>query len=530
MNGSAAGFAQIGYHGASGGNINILFTSGNINMQEGPSLPDYVQIGNGSLNGDVSGNITGDILVQNTLVGSSGALNLNLNGAPGQPWLGNFAGSGFSETGNVTILVPNEDENNNNADYIKPIIEQDLAGGNVIYGQTQKGNQSGNDILYGDTAIYSSPFNFTLLDSSSIYLGGSLQNTGAGTITLVAGWNGSTLGAALTTTPNAYGLNGNTVIIGAKDPKGDVVTGNIVLGGAGGTTILANGLVLDAINGSVLVGSAGSLTGGVNVMTGSGGVTLAGGSGNGDFAQIGNQGPLPTNPPGGTISISTSGPVTLTGGAGTGAYAQVGDNSGSATSSSGYNNVAQVSVTSSNNALVTGSGAGSYALIGNGDDQAQVVTPPPPSNPPPASPGTIQTQVANDPQTIGFVASQNAATSALSNDSANINVNTVVLVVNPPTTNPGATTVTASVSSSSSNPIATLTGQGGQNNEPASASDTATTTIASSLNGSSKPPISHPLIPGVLSQITQASATKNVHGIPPADQDFSSWGNEAFWQ
>jgi hypothetical protein len=35
------------------------------------------------------------------------------------------------------------------------------------------------------------------------------------------------------------------------------------------------------------------------------------------------------------------------------------------------------------------------------------------------------------------------------------------------------------------------------------------------------------LIPGVLTQIL---VSETAHGIPPADQDFSSWGNEALWR
>jgi hypothetical protein len=34
----------------------------------------------------------------------------------------------------------------------------------------------------------------------------------------------------------------------------------------------------------------------------------------------------------------------------------------------------------------------------------------------------------------------------------------------------------------------------------------------------------------MLSQTTPTAAGHAVYAIPPADQDFSSWGNEALWQ
>jgi hypothetical protein len=37
------------------------------------------------------------------------------------------------------------------------------------------------------------------------------------------------------------------------------------------------------------------------------------------------------------------------------------------------------------------------------------------------------------------------------------------------------------------------------------------------------------LIPGVLKQVVTMNAN-NPHGIPPADVDYSSWGNEALWR
>ncbi len=37
------------------------------------------------------------------------------------------------------------------------------------------------------------------------------------------------------------------------------------------------------------------------------------------------------------------------------------------------------------------------------------------------------------------------------------------------------------------------------------------------------------IIPGVLTQIVSIGP-RSPHGVPPADEDYSSWGNEALWR
>jgi hypothetical protein len=76
-------------------------------------------------------------------------------------------------------------------------------------------------------------------------------------------------------------------------------------------------------------------------------------------------------------------------------------------------------------------------------------------------------------------------------------------------------------------PLATL--DDGKENSGPNTSDTATVVIADSLDGAKKPTSSTTLMNGMLKQ-TMPGAGSNLHGVPPADQDFSSWGNEALWQ
>jgi len=52
--------------------------------------------------------------------------------------------------------------------------------------------------------------------------------------------------------------------------------------------------------------------------------------------------------------------------------------------------------------------------------------------------------------------------------------------------------------------------------------------ISDSLSGQKNSQV-HLLMTRLLVQIVPTNA-RGFYGVPPADQDFSSWGNEALWQ
>src|SRR5436853_189719 len=54
-------FAQLGYHGAGGGDIVVV--GSDLTIQGGSSQHATAQIGNGSLTGDAGGDVTGDIVI-----------------------------------------------------------------------------------------------------------------------------------------------------------------------------------------------------------------------------------------------------------------------------------------------------------------------------------------------------------------------------------------------------------------------------------------------------------------------------------
>jgi hypothetical protein len=66
---------------------------------------------------------------------------------------------------------------------------------------------------------------------------------------------------------------------------------------------------------------------------------------------------------------------------------------------------------------------------------------------------------------------------------------------------------------------------GGTNSDESA--DSATDELGQSLGGHKHTTQTVSLIPGVLTQVVD---TETPHGIPPANQDFSSWGNEALWR
>ena len=71
-----------------------------------------------------------------------------------------------------------------------------------------------------------------------------------------------------------------------------------------------------------------------------------------------------------------------------------------------------------------------------------------------------------------------------------------------------------------------------EDNEEPQQSDAVANSVGDSLSGTpgSVPSNFVSLIGGLLQQYTPPPGQGTPHGVPPPDQDYSSWGNEAFWQ
>jgi hypothetical protein len=108
-------------------------------------------------------------------------------------------------------------------------------------------------------------------------------------------------------------------------------------------------------------------------------------------------------------------------------------------------------------------------------------------------------------------------------------VNNVVYnsVSAPPPVQPDSSTTTTTTGSPT--PLDELTDNSGS--EGQEAADGLSQSLSQSLNpGTTKIAfVSRTLIPGVLTQVV-AVESNGPHGVPPADEDYSSWGNEALWR
>ncbi len=238
------GYAQLGYHGGGGGNINVNLTQdlyidggdSNTQFQDENTLPHgtqpgsagYAMIGNGAIfGGEVEGGVTGDIDIR-----AAGITEFSDN-ASGVAWLGNASG-GSPESGNVTLVTGSLVDLSEITD-LNTIFADDLNGGNFTLGFTGDGTTTVNSEPFD----YSSSFTFNLLSTHDIAIGGSIQNIGSGAINVVAGWDGLTLDASQFNQAGVFGNNNEGVTIGGNSQ-------GVSVGSHGGTTSIdAASLTLD---------------------------------------------------------------------------------------------------------------------------------------------------------------------------------------------------------------------------------------------------------------------------------------------
>ncbi|MEI9886954.1 MAG: filamentous hemagglutinin N-terminal domain-containing protein [Rhizomicrobium sp.] len=283
-----AGFyAQVGYHGATGGDISVV-ADGDVTLTGGAALHDYAMIGNGSLNGDVVGNVTGNIDIR-----AGGVTTVSAVPGNAPAWIGNVAADGYSATGNLLLVSGSYDV----APSFASMISADLAGGDVTIGATDPEAAGGVSV----PAIYNSSHTLNLLFAGSIGILASIQNGGSGAINIVAGWDGVTLDPAHFFDPGVYGNNDSVVLVGSQYAAGDVAIGSF----GGTTTIAGASITVAGVNGYAQVGYRG-LSGGAIGLHASGAVTLAGGESASHWAQVGNGLVFGANDAGGDVGIAAA--------------------------------------------------------------------------------------------------------------------------------------------------------------------------------------------------------------------------------
>ncbi|HEY7979223.1 MAG TPA: hypothetical protein VID67_13600, partial [Rhizomicrobium sp.] len=276
----------------------------------------------------------------------------------------------------------------------------------------------------------------------------------------------------------------------------------------------------DFLNNGAANGSSGTISGDIavavatpNTHNGNDPLTLTAGTGANSFAQIGNGGQGENIPAAGAnVTFTISGNVTVADltltGSNTGAngYAQIGNGDASKT---GFGNVTGQVALGQGTAItyVPGTAPGSSTGLGNATGTGTVT-------------GTLPANTGVDAGTQGSVASitQNSTTPT--------NFNLATVVVTPEVTlfnfsDKGTTP-------QGPTPLDQLADN--SNSEGEIASDSVSQSVGESLGeGKTIYVTSKTLIPGMLKQIVTLTRN-NPNGIPPADEDYSSWGNEALWR
>ena len=352
--------AQIGNGGTfdqgyTGGNINgtIAINAGNGFQLDAGTMQDAVALlGNGDALQGRAGNVSGDIALN--VVGDT-KIDTNVCATA---WIGNVAGFGNVETGNLTIITTSSGDLSGQEFLTSDLGSGGSDGGNVFVGFTDPTN--GVTFSLGES--YTSSHTFTLAGASDLTIDNNIINDGSGDVNLIAGWDGHTTDLTALTNSNVtsattYGAN-----------SGGVTIENASVGSAGGkTTVAGYTITLDGTYGPSQIGYYGDGGGDITVLSKTD-VTLRGSSfDGGGFAQIGNGGDHDQEGTGntGNISIIAGGNLMLTGGEGS-YYAQVGNGGAE------LNGTVSGDISVNVNGDITlegysGSGADhGYALIGNG--------------------------------------------------------------------------------------------------------------------------------------------------------------------
>ncbi|MBS0273178.1 MAG: filamentous hemagglutinin N-terminal domain-containing protein, partial [Proteobacteria bacterium] len=109
---------------------------------------------------------------------------------------------------------------------------------------------------------WNSIHSLTLLSGGVMTIGSSIQNAGSGNVTLIAGWDGSTINlASFSASSGAYGAAGGDIAIGGEYANGDIFVGSA----HGITTVAGSNVTVSAIEGNATIGYGGVGGGDINV-------------------------------------------------------------------------------------------------------------------------------------------------------------------------------------------------------------------------------------------------------------------------
>lgn len=382
-------YSQIGQGGGGrngdfSGEIQIVSADG-LSLTGGTTARGYALVGNGGI-ADAGGFTTG-LREGNVLVRVDGLTQL-ADGAS-TAFIGHRGAAGVTGASRLA-LVTGQIDTTGNATLLNTMIANMVGAGGVEIGVT-----NGDLLLSGPALNYNSASALDLFASGNITVMNSLQNAGAGSLNLVAGWDGTT-GLAETINPAifppisalaldysavaadtaAYTNNGGVVAIGDGTQTTPIAVGAAL----GETNLLGDGVALRSGNAAgayAQLGFRGTsnalINGTINVGVGASGLVLESSAQSGAFTQIGHGGSGATSAPVQAdinLDFANAGSLMVSAGDNNAAYAQIGHGGASYTGTV----TGDITATGTIGVLaVIGGGAASqaaYAQIGHGGDSA----------------------------------------------------------------------------------------------------------------------------------------------------------------
>ncbi|MDR5727908.1 MAG: hypothetical protein RB191_10825, partial [Terriglobia bacterium] len=323
------------------------------------------------------------------------------------------------------------------------------------------------------------------------------------------------------------GFESGQSLSGTATIGGDIAVNavNAVTLTGGGTSAYAQiGNAGDYTNYGAADGSGGTMSGDIAVVVSTpiGGIdpiVLTAGGGAQSYVQIGNGGDFENVPAtGANVSFAVSGNVSVADitiiGSDTGAnsYGQIGN--GDAAGTGAGNVTGDIIISAGTNfTIVDGTAPGSSATIANdtgvGTSSGSVTGYTAPSSNPLSDPGTAGS-VANLVQASFVPGSTSNSVSSIPSFSPQVD----------------AVHVDVSTTAALPDPIEQLAGGSSENS---TSTDDAVEIAIDGLFKHKAPSATRTIIPGLLKQVFETKSQAIV-GVPPADADYSSWGNEALWR
>jgi hypothetical protein len=386
--GGSRGYAQIGhggldFSGAATGELQVV-SAADLLLNGGTNAGAYALVGHG---GRIeAGGLTAGVREGNVLIRAQGLTSLTDNASAAL--IGHRGSAGVTSVGQSSrlALVTGQLSTSGSAERLTGMIGNVINAGSVEIGVT-----NGNLEVSGAALALNTSNHLDLFASGNTAFPVSIQNSGSGAITGVAGWDGTTGllevisplasppitslsldAASVEAAATAYGNNGGILTVG---DAGQIAATNVG-SRQGRTSMLGDTVQVSAGNGAAnlfsQIGYRGinpdAITGSIHVAGSVGGILVEGATQSGGFAQIGHGGFGAVAAPINSTITLMGGDVSVNGGAGDNAYAQIGHGGSTYIQSVGGDITSNGALGAL--ALLGGTGLASYAQVGHGGESS----------------------------------------------------------------------------------------------------------------------------------------------------------------